>query len=216
MMIRGGFPAEKMIYIPTFVRTNPDEKKQPKKNQFFFAGRISPEKGLDVLFRAVAMLKSADWTLFVAGGTDSDYAQSLMASIPDAIRAKIHFDGFVPQHQVQTRILESRFVVVPSVWYENMPNVVLEAMALGRPVIASRLGSLEEMIREGENGLKFVAGNAKDLAVKIDHLLSDPNKAEEMGARAKTDMVVYHSPEGHFNTLANLFYKVNQGEYETL
>jgi glycosyltransferase involved in cell wall biosynthesis len=139
-----------------------------------------------------------------------------MASIPDAIRAKIHFDGFVPQHQVQTRILESRFVVVPSVWYENMPNVVLEAMALGRPVIASRLGSLEEMIREGENGLKFIAGNAEDLAVKIDHLLSDPNKAEEMGARAKTDMVVYHSPEDHFNTLEDLFNKVSQGEYEPL
>ncbi len=216
MMIRGGFPAEKMIYIPTFVRTNPDEKKQPKKNQFFFAGRISPEKGLDVLLRAVAMLKSADWTLFVAGGTDSDYAQSLMASIPDAIRAKIHFDGFIPQQQVKARILESRFVVVPSVCYENMPNVVLEAMALGRPVIASRLGSLEEMIKERENGLKFEAGNSEDLAAKIDHLLSEPNRAKEMGNRAKTDMMEYHSPEGHFNALEDLFNKVSQGEYEPL
>ena len=216
MMIKGGFPAEKMIYIPTFVRTDPDDKELPKANQFFFVGRISPEKGLGVLLRAAQMLKSTDWTLVVAGATDSDYAQSLMASIPDAIRAKIHFDGFVPQHQVKARILESRFVVVPSVWYENMPNVVLEAMALGRPVIASKLGSLEEMIKERENGLKFEAGNSEDLAAKIDHLLSEPNRAKEMGNRAKADMVEYHSPEGHFNALEDLFNKVSQGEYESL
>jgi len=207
MMIKSGFPAEKLIYIPTFVRTNPYEKKQSKTNQIFFVGRISPEKGLDVLLQAVNMLKSTDWTLVVAGGIDSDYAQSLIKSIPMAIREKIRFDGFVSQQQVKTRIIESRFVVIPSVWYENMPNVVLEAMALGRPVIASRLGSLKEMIMHGKTGYLFKAGDAQDLADNLDALLQNRRKAYEIGLKARAFVEKKHSLQSHLTLLEELFEK---------
>ena len=205
IMTSAGFSADKLVHIPTFVSTGSDEIKDAKTNQLIYVGRISPEKGVDVLLKAMEKVKVNDWSLIIAGGSDSDYAKSLIDLIPDSIRTKIHFNGFLSLEQVKDRIQESRFVVVPSVWYENMPNVVLEAMSLGRPVIASRLGSLEEMINHGETGFLFDPGSPEDLAEKITSLLQDKEKTQLMGSRARDFIKNVHSIHAHMTSLKKIF-----------
>lgn len=210
IILKAGFPREKVVHIPTFVQPRPESESDvgAQKNQMLFVGRISPEKGLDVLVKALTIRGQDNWNLIVAGGANSDYAEDVIKAIPASIREKIHFDGFITQDQVFARIQESRFVLVSSVCFENMPNVVLEVMAAGRPVIASHLGSLSEMVKHGETGLLFEAGNADDLAKKIEFFLKNPRSAYEMGVRAREHVVTHHSPERHFKALEELFHGV--------
>jgi glycosyltransferase involved in cell wall biosynthesis len=96
-------------------------------------------------------------------------------------------------------------VIVPSLWYENSPNVVLEAMAHGRPVVASDLGSLPEEVIDGETGLCFKPGNEEDLADQVKALLSDPATAAELGSAARKRVLAEHSMKGHLKMLKELF-----------
>ena len=67
-------------------------------------------------------------------------------------------------------------LIVPSVWYENSPNVILEAFALKTPVIASNLGGMAELIEDGQNGFVFEVGDAEHLAEKIKELINHPER----------------------------------------
>jgi glycosyltransferase involved in cell wall biosynthesis len=73
-------------------------------------------------------------------------------------------------------------VVVPSLWYENSPNVILEAFAHGTPVIASNLGGMAELVEDGVNGLVFEPGNAGDLARQLRRLLTEPDLLQRLQA----------------------------------
>jgi glycosyltransferase involved in cell wall biosynthesis len=99
----------------------------------------------------------------------------------------------------------ARFVVVPSEWHENAPLSVLEAAAHGRAVIASDMGGLPEMVRHGESGLIFRAGDAAALQGAIEQLLAHPEQAREMGRNGRALVLANHSPEAHYRQLHGLY-----------
>ena len=72
-------------------------------------------------------------------------------------------------------------MVLPSVWFENSPNVILEAFASRTPVVVSRLGGMAELVVNGENGFHFDAGNAQDLASVLQRFVDQPGLAETLG-----------------------------------
>ena len=72
-------------------------------------------------------------------------------------------------------------LVVPSIWYENFPRTIVEAFACGLPVIASRIGALADIVRDGETGLLFEPGNPRDLADKMAWALANPERMAAMG-----------------------------------
>ena len=208
LMIDAGFSSEKVITIPTFITPPNNISFFPNLKQILFVGRLSPEKGFETLVRALDLLADENWQLVVAGGTESEYAQKLIRSIPERIRKRISFLGFVNQKEIKRLIGESQFMVVPSVWFENMPNVILEAMSSKRPVITSRLGSLAEMVLEDKTGLFFEVKNCEDLADKIKIMLEDPSKTKNMGEDAYDYVKTYHNPENHINELKKLFQNI--------
>lgn len=98
----------------------------------------------------------------------ADYIASLRAAA--AGDARITFAGAYAAAEASRVFADMDVLIVPSIWYENTPFVVLEAFAAGVPVIASDLGGLREIVREGENGALFVAGDAKSLAGAVQRL----------------------------------------------
>ena len=94
----------------------------------------------------------------------------------------MHFLGFVPE---TTGVLRGADVFVSSSWAESFPYVVLDAMALGRPIVATRVGGVAEAVRDGESGLLVAPRDAGALARALNRLLSDPAEAAAMGARAR-------------------------------
>ena len=213
MLIKAGFPERKIIHLPTFV----SDREQLALNEnepptYLFIGRFTPEKGLHTLIEAAKLLQTRNWRLIIVGGTEADYALQPNPPCTDSLKARIVFAGFVQPAAIRNFIAQSHFCVVPSLWYENQPNTVLETMSYGRPVIASRLGSLAETVNDGETGLLFEPGNQEDLAAKIDLLLANPEMAQKMGANAYRYVTTHHNMTDHISRLKRLFESVVIGQ----
>jgi len=208
IMIRGGFFPEKVIHMPTWIsipKTNSNSVQN--SSEILYVGRISYEKGIETLLEAFKILEYKNASLSIVGDDTTAYAQQLKAGLSKEQCKRTTFHGFQGQDKISELFRRSACFVVPSACYENQPNVVLEGMALGRPAIVSDLGSLGEMVVHGRTGLRFEAGNARDLANCIAELLGNPQEAYDMGTRAKEYVAVNHSMEGHLSSLQALFEK---------
>lgn len=152
-----GWPREKMIHIPNFVDASTFRSDWQEGDYFVFAGRLSPEKGIETLIRAIAL---SGERLIVAGtGPEEANLRRLVAELG----ADVTFAGYLSGERLHRLIGESRALVLPSEWYENAPISILETYALGRPVIGAAIGGIPEMVRDGETGLLAAAGDAEGL-----------------------------------------------------
>ena len=139
------------------------------------------EKGLKPLVRAAA--KARRCKLVVVG---EGPARAELESLAEECGADgVSFVGRQSGDALTRLIARARFLVLPSELYETCGLVLWEAYALGRPVIASRIGGIPESIDEGETGLMFEPGNVSELAEKIAWLFDHPKEAEEMGAAGR-------------------------------
>lgn len=148
-----------------------------------YLGQMTPIKGVDVLLRALRRLPSARLSLDLYGsmGHSPRYAHDLSALAQGDER--IAFRGRYQDHGGLTAVLaDLDAIVVPSIWWENCPTVILEAYAHGVPVIASDLGGMAELVRHDESGLLFRPGDPVDLATQIARLAADPSLLEVLRA----------------------------------
>jgi len=174
--IAGGLPAEKIVVKSHFVSGQPATAAASRHQRALFVGRLSAEKGIDTLLQAWNELETPI-DLFGSG--------PLLETVQRANLASIHVKGNVTQDEVAKAMATASFIVVPSVWYEGTPLVVIEAFAAGLPVIASRLGAMAEIVDDGVTGLHFEAGNASDLASKVRWATDHQKDMLHMGERAR-------------------------------
>ena len=117
----------------------------------------------------------------------------------------IKYLGFVDRKELSELVQNSRFLVFASQMYEVFPMVIAEAYASGIPVIASRLGAMIELIRDGETGLLFNPGDANDLAVKVRWLWDHPEEAVRMGQNARREYQQKYTPERNYQQLIEIY-----------
>lgn len=195
MFVSAGFPAELLVVKPNHVSVPADAPPgPPDSRQFIFVGRLVEEKGVAILAQAVSRSRR-EFKVVVAG--DGPLG-SLLAS-----DARIEMRGFTSE--VPNLIASSTALVFPSVWYEGLPMVILEAFAAGRPVIASRLGAMEALIEHGVTGLLFEAGSPEDLARTIEWALDHPEEMKAMGQRAKAKAAADFHREQDYERLMNIY-----------
>jgi glycosyltransferase involved in cell wall biosynthesis len=179
LFIRAGVAPERIIFSRQgrdFPALTPDllEKTPSAYLRVGYMGQIAPHKGVHTLFEAVRRMPEAALTV-KAYGDDSHfpgYTRRLrrIAKIDE----RLTLAGTYRCTDVSQVLRELDVIVVPSVWYENSPNVILEAFAHRTPVVASDLGGMVELVRDGGNGLLFAPSNAHDLARQLERLLKDP------------------------------------------
>jgi glycosyltransferase involved in cell wall biosynthesis len=116
-----------------------------------------------------------------------------------------HYLGFRPLQEIMQRMGAARFMVLPSICYENSPRTIVEAYACGLPVIASRLGALADIVHEGVTGLLFNPGDAADLAVKIAWATANPKRMARMGQAARAEYEAHYTPERNYATLMDIY-----------
>ncbi len=115
------------------------------------------------------------------------------------------FTGYLGGNALHEMIRRSLCVVVPSICYENQPLSVLESFALGKPVVASRIGGLPELVRDGETGITFKPGDAEDLRAKLQMLLQKPELVAFLGHRARRVVEEEFSPDRHYSDLMKIY-----------
>ena len=99
----------------------------------------------------------------------------------------------------------AQFLVFPSIWYEGFPLTIAEAYASKLPVIASRLGSMSEIVRDGVAGLHFESGNAADLASKMQWAIAHPECLQAMGAAAYEIYKNCYTPQANYQQLLQIY-----------
>jgi glycosyltransferase involved in cell wall biosynthesis len=141
-----------------------------------YFGRLSREKGLETLVRAAARARTK---LAIAGtGPELEPLRQLV----DRYSADVEFLGFLTGERLHTAVQDARAVVLPSEWYENAPMSVLEAYALGKPVIGARIGGIPELVRHEVTGIQFESGDESSLVEALVRIgCSKTADLEDMG-----------------------------------
>lgn len=148
----------------------------PKGDFILFVGDLSARKGIDILLHAYEMLENAP-PLVIIGRRLEESPKTFPPNV-------LVLDKW-PHSAVMQAWRRSMFGLAPSVWPEPFGIVVLEAMAAGRPVIASRIGGLIDAIVDGESGLLVTPGDPNALRTAMAELLADPERREQMGIVGK-------------------------------
>ncbi|MGZ8944567.1 MAG: glycosyltransferase family 4 protein [Methylococcaceae bacterium] len=197
--VEAGFPANKIVVKANFVYDPLAES--PCLNRTtpgfaLFVGRISEEKGIKTLLQAWSTID--DKTLLKVAGA---------GPLDDLLAGKNNIEALGLQNaaEISGLMQQAAFLVLPSEWYEGFPLVLVEAFAHGLPVLASRLGSMADIIEDGETGMLFTPGDADDLASKAKWLLGNPQQAQKLGENARGTFLEKYTAEQNYAELMAIY-----------
>jgi len=205
LVVASGLPEEKVAVANNFIEQPEVMARQaPDSDPYLlYYGRLTPEKGVDVLLSAFARTKSR-WQLKIVG--DGPAAIDLQKQ-SQALKTpgRVEFLGAKYGDELHSLLAGAQAVVVPSRWLENMPYVLLESLAAGKPVLASRSGGVPELVRDGRNGFLFEPGQVESLAQAIERL----EKADlEALAQAAYRTVARLDPASHYLRINEIYNSV--------
>lgn len=196
--VDGGLPARKVVVKPNFCDVAAPSgaiASDAASRPFLFAGRLSPEKGIGVL--AAALERDDAIRVRIAGEGRS---AALLARASGATLL-----GALTAGQVRSEMQAALALVLPSICYENFPRTLVEAYANALPVIASGMGSMVELVRDGVTGLLFDPGSAADLAAKLAWARSHPDAMRAMGSNARREYEARYAPEINYRQLIAIY-----------
>jgi glycosyltransferase involved in cell wall biosynthesis len=182
----GGIPAGKIRHLPNYLDLDSYAADGQIGRYGLFLGRLSPEKGLTTLLEAAGMAREV--SLVIAG--EGPLRGALEERIQRQSLHHVTLAGHRQGAQLHDLIRGAAFVVLPSECYENSPMAIYEAGALARPVVASDIGGVPELVCHGDNGLLFPPGNAEQLADSMRRLHADPPRCREMGRRNREHLEI--------------------------
>lgn len=195
-----GIPADKLHHIPTFFNTSATLPSPVYEPYFLYVGRIEKQKGLATLVNAFA---NTDMRLKIIGFSNDGYEDMLKASL-EGRRHNIEFLGRMTFDEIAPYLNSCIATIVPSEWYDNFPNAILESFAYSKPVIATDFGSLKELVENGRTGLTFPYADADALRRCARSLLDNPDEARRMGAEARARIDNKYSPDAHYKALMDV------------
>ena len=193
-------------HLPNFtsVPAAPEEP-LPDRPVVLYVGSLIAHKGVDVLLRAFARVVrdvegAALW--LVGSGPDEPRLRALVAEldVPD-----VRFLGHQRHDALGRFYRAARVVVIPSLWLENAPLVAHEAMAHARPIVASAVGGLPELLGDGRSGCLCARGDAVDFAATLGRLLANPGLAAEQGARGREHLHALGGVDHHVDRLVRMY-----------
>lgn len=200
-LIEDGIPKENIESIHNFINLENYNVKVEDEGYALYFGRLIKEKGIFTLLNAFKKIK--DKKLFIAG--DGPDLEKIKEYINENSMNNIELLGFLNAEQIKEYVRKSRFVVVPSVWYENCPYSILETLAMGKPIIGSNLGGIPELVKNNKNGLIYKYNNDDELAEKMNKLFENKNLADELGKGAKKIAEEEFSKERYYTEIMNIY-----------
>jgi glycosyltransferase involved in cell wall biosynthesis len=180
--------------VPLFATVEPARGAgHEHRRRVVFAGRVVPPKGLATLLRAIARV---DAELVVCGdGWQLADMRRLAARL--GIEQRVHFRGWLAAGELAGELANASLVAIPSLWPEPFGLVGIEALAAGRPVVASDTGGIGDWLREELGGLLCKPGDVGELAGRIGELLADPERQRRLGDAGRAEVAARFSLERH-------------------
>jgi len=201
-LIEFGHSPDKVCHIPTPIAVVPPSTSSEGGDYLLYTGNLNPHKGVRYLVEAMHHLPQV--RLKIAGQASEGDAE-IGAVIERYGLRNVEMVGFKAAEDLAALYRGAVAVVAPALWYENMPHSVLEGMAYGKPIIASNIGSLPELVEDRVNGLLVEPADSRHLATAIADLLSSPQTMARMGAASRERALRNHSVSVHYARLHQLF-----------
>jgi len=206
-LIEGGLPADRIRVKPNFVLPDPGSKwigpkgaEEASGEYALFVGRLVQAKGVFSLMKAWERTRIP---LMIAG--DGPCREQLEATLKNGKLASATYLGRLSRPDTLATMKRARFLIFPSEWYEGFPVTIAEAFACGVPVICSRLGSMQEIVTDGRTGLHFQAGDAEDLARKVQWAWEHPEEMDAMGRAARQEFEKKYTAARNIEMLGEIY-----------
>ena len=195
--IEGGIDKDQISIKPNSIPIPQFISSPSNRDGLLYVGRLSEEKGLDTLIKAAQMTPNLSLKIIGDG--------PLRNSLERSASKNVKFLGFLDKHDIQHHMLSSRALVMPSRWYEGFPITLLEAFGCELPVIASKIGSLEELVEDGVTGFHFPPNNFLSLAKIFKMIDQNPEKLAKLGVQAKENAISLYDQKSNIISLENIY-----------
>jgi len=203
LTIQSGWPLEKIIKI---INPAPIVKKYQnnEKNYLLYFGRLAPEKGIEDLILA-SRISPYQLHLVGSGPLEKKIKKDFKKEITSR---HLKLSGQLQGKKLEQEIKEAAAIIIPSRWPENMPLVLLESLAWGKIIIASRIGGLPEIIKDKQNGFLFSPGKINELNYQINYLqtLKDHKKEKIKQTARQTAQLL--NPREHLRQIIEIYRKI--------
>jgi glycosyltransferase involved in cell wall biosynthesis len=197
--VAGGLAPEKIMVKPNFTRD--PETRAGGGTYALFVGRLSPEKGYRVLLESWPRLAARIPLVVIGDGPGTDEVACAAAQA----QAGVQLLGRRSAAEVRSAMAAARFLVFPSLWYETFGLTIIEAYAVGIPVIASKLGAMSTLVQHGHTGLHFRPGDPDDLVRQVEWALAHPAEMDQMGKNARLTYEAHYTPERNYAMLMDVY-----------
>jgi glycosyltransferase involved in cell wall biosynthesis len=201
MFVKFGFDVKKTHIIENSYDCTEIQPNYKGDNYILYFGRISKEKGIQTLLKAMILLPGIHLKI-VGNGPELEIYEKY--AIENSL-TNVSFLGPKWGEELDPIIKNCEFVIVPSEWYDPSPYVVLQSFAHGKPVLASNIGGLKDLIINNENGLLFTPGDSNNLSETICNLLLDKKSIQMMGENARKILEFKNNPERYYEDTMNVF-----------
>jgi glycosyltransferase involved in cell wall biosynthesis len=197
--IAGGLPPDRIVVKPNFVSVSP-ELNQPAAGYFLFAGRLSEEKGVRTLLDAWRTTPVSPELRIAGGGPLEGLVRHAAETVPH-----VRYLGRLTRDDLLSQLGAASALILPSEWYEGLPTIALEAFACGRPVLAARVGALDEIVADGVTGAFFPRGDSEELAGLVRWAASHAGDLARMGADARREYERRYTAEVNYPQLMEIY-----------
>ncbi len=197
--IAGGFPQDKIVVKPNFVHPAP-EPGSGGGGYALFVGRLSEEKGIATMLHAWKATSSPIRLKIVGDGPLTELVRQAAAE-----SSSIEYLGRRNSAEVFDLLRSAEFLVFPSEWYEGMPRTVIEAFAVGTPVLASNLGATASMIVPDKTGFHFIPGDAGDLQHHVEHCSRNLDYVRSMRPLARAEFLAKYTGSANAGLLLEIY-----------
>lgn len=201
-LLKGNLKYKKLEALHNFVI---DSKRQPNNQNdgyAFYFGRLSIEKGILNLVKAMKQIEKGN--LIIAGdGPERETIQKYIKE--NKLENRIKLVGYLNQEAVKEHIRNSRFIVVPSIWFENCPYSVLETMEIGKPIIGSKVGGIPELVEDNINGFLYQYENVEELKDKLELLFTDDELARQQSVNSRKLYEEKYSEDIYYNKILDIY-----------
>lgn len=199
ILVKGGLPANKIVVKPNFIN-DPLPERIIEGYGALYIGMITEEKGLREL---VTEWQEINYPLKIIGS--GQLREELLIINKNSL---VKFVGLLPRERVIEELGQCAFVVVPSKWHEAFGLVNIEALSMGKPVIASKKGAMLDILEEGRNGIFFDILKKGDLKEKVESLINDHKRLNLMSISSRSSYLQNYTPRVNYLKLIEIYHQV--------
>lgn len=198
--IEDGMPENKIEAIHNFINVDQYAVETQDYGYALYFGRLSKEKGILTLIEAFSKCKNG--VLYIAGtGPEEENITNIIKE--KKLQDRIKLLGFLDKEQMTDTVRKCKFVVVPSIWYENCPYSILETLAIGKPIIGANIGGIPELVEDEENG--FIYKNEEELTNRMNQLFENNELVQKFSQKSKEFAKEKYDEEEYYVRLEKIY-----------